>query len=434
MGAGGYNVRTMKAMERFLIEGGAQLRGTVRVGGAKNSALKLLAATLLAEGTHRIGNVPDIADITVMRAMLERLGCAVTGTGDVVEITVPGRPGSEAPYDLVRQMRASIIVLGPLLARLGHARVAMPGGCNIGSRKIDLHLRGLERMGAVVSYDHGYLDASGSLRGTDIALDWPSHGATENLVMAATLAKGTTVIENAARDPEIADLAEMLTSMGAKISGAGTTTIVIEGVESLHAATHTTIPDRLEAGTYLIAAAATGGSIRVDGARADHLDLVLSKLADAGCEIDASDGAITLTREGPLRAVDFVTLPYPGFPTDLQPQFMVLCALAEGTSIASENVFENRFMYIDELVRMGAQIRTEGHHAVITGVERLQAAPVRSPDIRAGAALVIAALTADGTTEVDGIEVIDRGYDALEERLAGLGARIRRVQGAPVPA
>lgn len=427
------SIRTMDRMERFRVEGGAQLQGSVRVSGAKNSALKLLAATLLAEGTHRIGNVPDIADIRVMRAMLERLGCTVTG-GSTLEITVPARPGSEAPYDLVRQMRASIIVLGPLLARLGHARVAMPGGCNIGSRKIDLHLRGLERMGAVVSYDHGYLDASGSLRGTDIALDWPSHGATENLVMAASIAKGTTVIENAARDPEIVDLANMLNGMGAKVSGAGTTAITIEGVEALRPADHDTIPDRLEAGTFLIAAAATGGAIQVTRARADHLDLVLSKLRDVGCEIDVMGDVISLRREGPLSAVDFATLPYPGFPTDLQPQFMVLCALAHGTSIASENVFENRFMYIDELVRMGASIRTEGHHAVITGVDRLQAAPVRSPDIRAGAALVIAALTADGVTDIEGIEVIDRGYDALETRLSGLGARITREPLAHVPA
>jgi UDP-N-acetylglucosamine 1-carboxyvinyltransferase len=426
-------IRTMGTVERFRVEGGSPLHGSVRVGGAKNSALKLLAATLLAEGTHRIGNVPDIADIRVMRAMLERLGCTVTGES-TLEITVPDRPGSEAPYDLVRQMRASIIVLGPLLARLGHARVAMPGGCNIGSRKIDLHLRGLERMGAVVSYDHGYLDASGSLRGTQIALDWPSHGATENLVMAASIAKGTTVIENAARDPEIIDLANMLNGMGAKVSGAGTTTIVIEGVESLRPADHVTIPDRLEAGTFLIAAAATGGEIRVLDARADHLDLVLSKLRDTGCEIDVIGDVISLRREGRLKAVDFATLPYPGFPTDLQPQFMVLCALADGTSIASENVFENRFMYIDELVRMGASIRTEGHHAVITGVERLQAAPVRSPDIRAGAALVIAALTADGVTDIEGIEVIDRGYDALEKRLAGLGAKITRERAVHVPA
>lgn len=423
----------MGMMERFLVEGGARLRGSVRTGGAKNSALKLLAATLLAEGTHRIGNVPDIADIRVMRAMLERLGCSVTGEG-TLEITVPDKPGSEAPYDLVRQMRASIIVLGPLLARLGHARVAMPGGCNIGSRKIDLHLRGLERMGAVVSYDHGYLDASGSLRGTDIALDWPSHGATENLVMAASIAKGTTVIENAARDPEIEDLAEMLNGMGAKVSGAGSTTIVIEGVESLRPADHVTIPDRLEAGTFLIAAAAAGGEITVTDARPGHLDLVLSKLTDVGCEVDSVGTSITLKRENPLRAVDFATLPYPGFPTDLQPQFMVLCALAEGTSIASENVFENRFMYIDELVRMGASIRTEGHHAVIAGVERLQAAPVRSPDIRAGAALVIAALTAEGVTEIDGIEVIDRGYDSLEARLSDLGANIRRERIASITA
>jgi len=291
----------------------------------------------------------------------------------------------------------------------------MPGGCNIGSRKIDLHLKGLERMGATIGFDHGYLDAGGGLHGTDIALDWPSHGATENLMMAATLAKGTTIIENAARDPEIGDLAVFLTGMGARISGAGTPTITIEGVESLHATEHTVVPDRLEAGTVLIAAAATRGDVLVEGARAEHLDIVLSKLADAGADIVATSHGVRLAMtERPL-PVDFVTLPYPGFPTDLQPQMMVLCALAEGKSIATENVFENRFMFVDELVRMGADIRTEGHHAVIRGRDELQAAPVRAPDIRAGAALVIAGLAATGTTEITGLEYIDRGYQSFEE-------------------
>jgi len=413
-------------MDRFLVEGGRRLSGRVRARGAKNSALKLLAATLLAEGEHRIDDVPDIADIRTMRSVLERLGCTVSTDGNSERIGVPAEPGVEAPYELVRQMRASIVVLGPLLARRGRARVAMPGGCNIGSRKIDLHLKGLERMGATIGFDHGYLDATGSLRGTEIALDWPSNGATENLMMAATLAKGTTVIENAAREPEIQDLAAMLVGMGAKISGAGTPTIVIDGVDSLRPARHAVLPDRIEAGTYLIAAAATQGDVLVERARADHMEIVLSKLVDAGAEVDEALDGVRLKMDGRPRAVDFVTLPYPGFATDLQPPMMVLCAIADGTSIATENVFENRFMFVDELVRMGSDIRTEGHHAVIRGVAGLQGAPVHGPDLRACAALVIAGLTASGTTEITGLEYVDRGYEAFESGLTALGAQIVR--------
>jgi UDP-N-acetylglucosamine 1-carboxyvinyltransferase len=413
-------------MERYVVAGGTPLRGNARARGAKNSALKLMAASLLAEGEYILHDVPRIADIYTMQAVLERLGCTASFEDSTMRIAVPAEIGSEAPYDLVRQMRASIVVLGPLLARRGHGRVAMPGGCNIGSRKIDLHLKGLERMGATIGFDHGYLDAGGGLHGTDIALDWPSHGATENLMMAATLAKGTTVIENAARDPEIEDLAEFLAGMGARIAGAGTPTITIEGVEGLHATEHTVVPDRLEAGTVLIAAAVTQGDVLVEGARADHLDIVLSKLADAGADVVATSHGVRLTMAERPRAVDFVTLPYPGFPTDLQPQMMVLCALGDGTSIATENVFENRFMFVDELVRMGADIRTEGHHAVIRGRDELQGAPVRAPDIRAGAALVIAGLAATGTTEITGLEYIDRGYQSFEETLSSLGASIQR--------
>jgi len=413
-------------MERFVVTGGTPLRGNTRARGAKNSALKLMAAALLAEGEYILHDVPRIADIYTMQAVLERLGCTATFDDSTMRISVPAEIGSEAPYDLVRQMRASIVVLGPLLARRGHGRVAMPGGCNIGSRKIDLHLKGLERMGATIGFDHGYLDAGGGLHGTDIALDWPSHGATENLMMAATLAKGTTVIENAARDPEITDLAQFLSGMGARIAGAGTPTITIEGVEGLHATEHTVVADRLEAGTVLIAAAVTRGDVLVEGARAEHLDIVLSKLADAGADIVATSHGVRLAMTERPRAVDFVTLPYPGFPTDLQPQMMVLCALGDGTSIATENVFENRFMFVDELVRMGADIRTEGHHAVIRGRDELQAAPVRAPDIRAGAALVIAGLAGTGTTEITGLEYIDRGYQSFEETLSSLGASIHR--------
>jgi len=414
-------------MERYLVEGGVPLRGTVAASGAKNSALKILAATLLAPGTYRIERVPRIADVETMRRVLGRLGAQAEFEGDAATITVPDAVGTEAPYDLVRQMRASIIVLGPLLARAGKARVAMPGGCNIGSRKIDLHLRGLERMGAEISFDHGYLDATASgLVATHLSLDFPSVGATENLLMAACLAKGTSVIENAAREPEIQDLAQFLRAMGADISGEGTPTIEITGVEGLRPADHSVIGDRVEAGTMLIGAAATCGDVTVTDVQPQHLDLVLSKLSDAGAEVDAGVASVRVSMLGRPKPVDFVTLPYPGFPTDLQPQMMVLLSLADGTSIATENVFESRFMFTDELARMGAEIRTEGHHAVIRGKPALDAAQVHAPDIRAGAALVIAGLVAPGTTEITGVGYIDRGYESFEWKLAALGARIRR--------
>ena len=414
-------------MERYLVEGGNPLRGSVAASGAKNSALKILAATLLAPGTYRIARVPRIADVETMRRVLGRLGARADFHGDTATIVVPDSIGTEAPYDLVRQMRASIIVLGPLLARAGRARVAMPGGCNIGSRKIDLHLRGLERMGAEISFDHGYLEARASgLVATPISLDFPSVGATENLLMAACLAKGTTVIENAAREPEIQDLARFLRAMGADISGEGTPTIEITGVEGLRPADHSVVGDRVEAGTMLIGGAATRGDVTVTDVEPGHLDLVLSKLSDAGAEVDAGISSVHVSMEGRPRPVDFVTLPYPGFPTDLQPQMMVLLSVADGTSIATENVFESRFMFTDELARMGAEIRTEGHHAVIRGRPTLEAAQVHAPDIRAGAALVIAGLVASGTTEISGVGYIDRGYEGFEGKLAALGGRIRR--------
>jgi UDP-N-acetylglucosamine 1-carboxyvinyltransferase len=324
-------------------------------------------------------------------------------------------------------MRASIVVLGPLLARHGRAKVAMPGGCNIGSRKIDLHLRGLERMGAEFSSDHGYLLADApALHGAVISLDFPSVGATENVLMAAVAASGTTVIENAAREPDIVDLAEMLVEMGAKVEGAGTTTIEIQGGTELHPVHHRVVPDRIEAGTFAIAACATRGDVVLERARPDHMDLVLAKLDDAGADISPQNDGVRVSMGDRPRAVDFVTLPYPGFPTDLQPQMMAMLATADGTSIATENVFESRFMFVDELNRMGADIRTEGHHAVIRGVERLSSAPVRALDIRAGAAMVIAALAADGTTEVLDLHHVDRGYQDLEGRLAALGAEVHR--------
>lgn len=403
------------------------LSGSVRVSGAKNSALKLMAASLLADGRTVIDNVPRIQDCLTMVEVLEHLGAEVAWEDGTVSIDTTRVRPVETPYELVSQMRASILVLGPLLARYGKARVAMPGGCNIGSRKIDLHVRGLEKMGAAFTSEHGFLEGvTGGLRGAVISLDFPSVGATENVIMAAVAARGTTVIENAAREPELSDLAAFLAAMGARIEGAGTTTIEIEGVERFTPARHRVIPDRVEAGTFAIAACATGGEVLLEGARGDHLDLVLARLADAGADILATEGGISIGLSGRPRAVDFATLPYPGFPTDLQPQMMSLLATAEGTGILTENVFESRFMFVDELKRMGADIRTEGHHAVIRGVERLSAAPVRALDIRAGAAMVIAGLTADGVTEVEDMYHVDRGYEDFEAKLAALGAEVRR--------
>ena len=418
-------------MDRLVVSGGRRLSGSVRVGGAKNSALKLMAAALLAEGTTAIENVPRIVDCLTMGEVLEHLGAAVRWEDSTLTIDTSDASGIETPYELVRKMRASIIVLGPLLARHGRARVAMPGGCNIGSRKIDLHVRGFERMGVRFSSRHGYLEATApKLRGAFVTLDFPSVGATENLLMAAVGASGRTIIENAAREPEIQDLAGMLVEMGAKIDGAGTTAIEIEGVDGFEPVRHRTIPDRIEAGTF---AAATQGDVVLEDARADHLDLVLDKLNDAGAEVSATARSIRVSMPERANAVDLVTLPYPGFPTDLQPQIMSMLSVARGTSIITENVFESRFMFVDELNRMGADIRTEGHHAVIRGVERLSAAPVRALDIRAGAAMIIAALAADGTTELSDLYHVDRGYENFDGRLAALGADVRR-EREPSPA
>ncbi|MEX2204042.1 MAG: UDP-N-acetylglucosamine 1-carboxyvinyltransferase [Actinomycetota bacterium] len=414
-------------MDRLLVTGGTSLQGSVPIAGAKNSALKLMAATLLAEGRSTIHNVPRIQDCITMVEVLEHLGAgAAWKDGTLVVETSEVQP-RETPYELVSRMRASILVLGPLLARFGRARVAMPGGCNIGSRKIDLHVRGLEKMGARFTSEHGYLEArTDGLRGAAITLDFPSVGATENALMAAVAARGTTVIENAAREPELSDLASFLTEMGARIDGVGTPTVEIEGVDSFAPVEHTVIPDRVEAGTFAIAACATGGSVVLQGARGDHMDLVLAKLADAGAEVLAIEAGVAISMQTRPKAVDLVTLPYPGFPTDLQPQMMALLAAAEGTSIVTENVFESRFMFVDELNRMGADIRTEGHHAVIRGVEHLSAAPVRALDIRAGAALVIAALATNGVTEIEGMYHVDRGYQDFESKLTRLGAVVRR--------
>jgi UDP-N-acetylglucosamine 1-carboxyvinyltransferase len=420
----------------MMVTGGRRLTGSVQIGGAKNSVLKLMAAALLAEATSVIENVPRIVDTLTMAEVLEHLGVQVGWDGSTVTVDASGTPGVETPYELVRRMRASIIVLGPLLARLGRARVAMPGGCNIGSRQIDLHVRGLERMGVEFAHEHGYLEArTGGLTGAVIYLDYPSVGATENLLMAAVAARGTTVIENAAREPEIQDLVAFLVAMGARIDGGGTTTIQVEGGGPFRPIRHRVIADRIEAGTFAIAGCATGGDVFLRDARAEHLDLFLAKLSDAGAEIRLEPDGMGVAMPGRPLAADFVTLPYPGFPTDLQPQMLALLATARGTSIATENVFESRFMFVDELNRMGADIRTEGHHAVVRGVERLSAAPVRATDIRAGAALIIAALAADGVTEITGLHYVDRGYEDLEARLAALGAEVHREPSLwPAPA
>ncbi len=415
-------------VDRLLITGGRRLAGQIAVGGAKNSALKVMAASLLAEGQTGIRNVPNIADTRTMAEVLGRLGAGVERRDGSLTIDASGPLGLETPYELVRRMRASILVLGPMLARTGRARVAMPGGCNIGRRKIDLHIRGLERMGAQFSYDHGYLvaEAASRLQGAVVSLDFPSVGATENIMMAAVSAVGTTVIENAAREPELQDLADFLVAMGARIEGVGTPTIEIVGVDSFTPTVHPVIPDRIEAGTFALAACVTRGDVSLRGARADHLDLVLAKLEEAGASISVEEAGVRVAMDRRPSAVDLVTLPYPGFPTDLQPPIMALLATAEGTSIITENVFESRFMFVDELNRMGADIRTEGHHAVVRGVDRLSSAPVRALDLRAGAALILAALGADGVTEIADIGHVDRGYEDIDSKLSALGAEVSR--------
>lgn len=415
-------------MERLLVTGGSRCAGTVRVAGAKNSALKLMAAALLAPGRTVLHDVPHIQDCLTMGEVLDRLGAGVAWHQGSVTIDATELTSVEAPYDLVRRMRASTAVLGSLLARAGRARVAMPGGDEIGSRPIDLHVQGLRKMGAEISSEHGFLVASTpGLRGAAITLDYPSVGATENLMMAAVLARGTTAIDNAAREPEIADIAMFLAAMGARIDGAGTSTIEIEGVDALEPAEHTTIPDRIEAGTWAAAAVATRGDVTLENARPDHLDLFLQKLADAGAEVVMTEAGLRINQPRRASAIDFVTLPYPGVATDFQPILMAMLATADGTSIATENVFESRFLYVDELRRMGADIRTEGHHAVIRGVDRLSGAPVRALDIRAGAAMTIAALAADGVSEISDLHHLDRGYEGFVTKLRALGVEATRV-------
>ena len=412
-------------MDRLFVDGGARLAGSVRVSGAKNSALKLMAASLMVPGTTVLERVPRIRDVYLMSEVLERLGATVAFEDNMLTIDTTAEPSEETPYELVTKMRASIQVLAPLLVRLGRARVAMPGGDAIGSRPIDMHLQGLESMGAKFSSEHGYVEGRADrLHGASILLEFPSVGATETLVMAAVLADGTTQIENAAREPEIQDLADYLIRCGARITGAGTPTVTIEGVDELTPGHHEICADRIEAGTFAIGAAASQGDVRLLGLDPKHLRLPLQKLEEAGADVETGEREVRVRMSGKPHAIDLVTLPYPGFPTDLQPPMMVLLSQASGSSILTENVFEARFLFVDELNRMGSRIRVEGHHAVIRGTERLSGAPVRVPDIRAGAALVLGGICADGITEVHDSGHIERGYESFPEKLRKLGAEV----------
>jgi UDP-N-acetylglucosamine 1-carboxyvinyltransferase len=412
-----------------MIEGGAALSGHVRAEGAKNACLPVMAASLLCEGEVVLHDVPPLEDVMSMCRVLECLGARVEydAAEKKLSIDATGLSGVEAPYPLIRKMRASFLVIGPLLARMGKARVSLPGGCAIGIRPIDLHLKGLRALGAEVLIGHGFIETTAeTLRGERVYLDFPSVGATENIMMAAALTDGVTVIENAAEEPEVVDLARFINAMGGRVAGAGTDTIRISGVPRLFSAEYTVIPDRIEAGTYMVAAAVTGGRITVDNVIPTHLAPLIAKLKETGCDVLAEESSIHIRRNGGIRATDLKTMPYPGFPTDLQSQMMSLLTLARGTSVITETVFENRFMHVDELRRMGAQIKIEGHTAVVTGRERIYGAPVRASDLRAGAALVLAGLAASGKTEVSCVHHIDRGYYRLTEKLASLGAAIKR--------
>ncbi|MES9903205.1 MAG: UDP-N-acetylglucosamine 1-carboxyvinyltransferase [Sedimenticola sp.] len=417
-------------MDKLIITGGGPLSGDVRVAGAKNAALPILAATLLADGPMSVGNVPHLHDITTTMELLGRMGVTLVVDERLrIETDTSSIQNYHAPYSLVKTMRASILVLGPLLARFGRADVSLPGGCAIGSRPVNIHIEGLRAMGAEIEVEAGYIRATaGRLKGARLVMDIVTVTGTENLMMAAALAEGETVLENAAREPEVVDLANCLNRMGAKIGGAGTDTITIEGVEKLNGTHYDVLPDRIETGTYLVAAAMTGGSIRVRDTQPKLLDAVLQKLREAGCRIETGDDWIILDMEGKRpRAVDVHTAPYPAFPTDMQAQFTALNSIAEGVGVITETVFENRFMHVQEMQRMGASIRLEGNTAICTGVEKLTGAPVMATDLRASASLVLAGLVAKGETIVDRIYHIDRGYENIEEKLAGLGAQIQRV-------
>ena len=416
-------------MDVIRVEGGHSVTGTVRVEGAKNSALKLMAATIMAPGVTTLTNVPNIADVHVMGKVLKNIGARIEVVNEhELKIDTSDVDSWETPYHLVAQMRASTAVLGPLLSRFGRAVVAMPGGCNIGARKIDMHILGLEALGVEFKVDHGniYASAPNGLVGDTVTLSFASVGATENLMMASVFAKGTTTIDNAAREPEIVDLANLLNEMGANVRGAGSPVIEVEGVSELHPVTHEVVGDRIEAGTFLAVGALTGEPVRVTGFAPAHLGLVLKKFEQMGATVERGTRECAVWRDRPLMPTDIQTLPFPGFPTDMQAQTMCLLALAKGSCIITENVFENRFMFASELSRMGANIVIEGHHAIVHGVEGFSGAQVRSPDLRGGAALVMAGLVADGVTTVSDIYHIDRGYEGFVEKLASLGAKIER--------
>lgn len=417
-------------MSKFIVRGGKRLTGSVKVSGAKNSVLPIIAASLLGEeGQSVIIDAPPLDDVMTINKVLESLGAGVTYRDEVITVNAEKLTSCEAPYEWVSKMRASFLVMGPLLTRMGHTRISLPGGCAIGTRPIDQHLKGFEAMGAEISLGQGYIEArsQGRLRGAKIYLDVASVGATQNIMMAATLAEGVTVLENAAKEPEIVDLANFLNGMGAIVRGAGTGVIRIEGVEKLTGVTHTVIPDRVEAGTYMAAAAISGGDVYIEGAISDHLGSVIAKLEEMGVTIQPDENGVRVIADRPLKAVDVKTLPYPGFPTDMQSQMMALLLASEGTSVVTETVFENRFMHVDEFQLMNAEIKVEGRSSIITGNAKLKGAKVTATDLRAGAALIIAGLVAEGTTEVGGVHHIDRGYVHLAEKLNGLGADIYRI-------
>jgi len=415
-------------LKKIIIHGGNKLHGTVNISGAKNAALPLLCATLLCGGEHRLSNIPHLRDINTVIQLLETMGAKITRSENSATLQADKVVSVEAPYDLVKTMRASVLVLGPLLSRFGKARVSLPGGCAIGARPIDLHLKGLAAMGAEITLDHGYVEATcKQLHGATIYFDTPTVGGTENLMMAATLAQGTTILENAACEPEIVDLATALSNMGACISGAGTDTITIDGVDHLVPMNHRVMSDRIEAGTFMVAAAITKGDVTVANADPEYLDAVISKLSESGATVEHTPAGIRVIGSAQIKPLQIKTSPHPGFPTDMQAQFMALLTLAQGTSIISENVFENRFMHVCELQRLGSNIRIDGKQAIVEGVDMLCGAPVMATDLRASASLILAGLAADNTTEVARIYHLDRGYERLEEKLLALGADIQRV-------
>lgn len=415
-------------MSKLIVTGGNPLGGTITVSGAKNAVLPLIAASLLSPEPLQIDDVPHLLDVDVMCEVMSSFGSQVKRVGSQLFINTAEIKEIQAPYELVSKMRASIVTMGPLLARTGHVRISQPGGCAIGSRPINLHLKGLEALGAEVRMEHGFLDVTAPvLKGTRIYLDFPSVGATQNIMMAAAGAEGTTLIENAAQEPEIVDLANFLNQMGGKVRGAGTSVIHIEGVQEFHGASHTVIPDRIEAGSYLLMAAAAGGDVLVQNVITDHLKPLLAKMNEAGIDFTEEDEGIRVRGNGLYQAVDIKTQVHPGFPTDLQAPFLALLCTAKGTGMVTETVFENRYMHVDELKRMGADIKIEGRSAIVQGVERLTGAPVTATDLRAGAALILSALTAEGETEISGLHHIDRGYEEIEHKLNRIGANIRRV-------